>query len=225
LANDLKKMKVLLVLYSGGPHARDEPKLLGCVERKLGVLRKWLEDQGHELVTTSDKDREGSDLDKRIVDAEIVITTPYSPGYITRERIAKAKNLKICITAGVRSDHVDLEAANERKISVIEVTGSEVTSCVVVVMTMLVMVRNFVRGHEQITRGKWDVAAVAKDPYDLEGKVIATVGGGRIDYRVVQRCKPFESKEWAMSDAHYETRKKRVGKACDSCRNVTFPND
>jgi len=217
-------MKVLLVLYSAGRHSSDEPKLLGCIENKHGILRKWLEDQGHELVIISDKDREGSDLDNRIVDAEIVITTPFYPGYITRERIARAKNLKICITAGVGSDHVDLEAANERKISVIEVTGSEVTSFVVVVMTMLVLVQNFVPAHEQIIRGEWDVAAVAKDSYDLEGKVIATVGGGRIGC-VVQRCKAFGPKEWAMSDSHYEACKKRVGKACDSCRNVTFPND
>jgi formate dehydrogenase len=209
-------MKVLLILYSAGRHSRDEPKLVGCIENTLGILRKWFEDQGHELVTTSDKDRGGSDLDKCIVDAEIVITTPLSPGYITRERIAKAKNLKFCITAGVGSDHVDLEAANERKISVIEVTGSEVTSCVVVVTTMLVLVCNFVPAHEQIIRGEWD----------LEGKeAIATVGDGRIGCRVVQRCNPFEPKEWAMSDSNYEARKKRVGKACDSCRNVTFPND
>ena len=34
-------------------------------------------------------------------DAEIVITTPFHPGYINRERIEKAKKLKACITAGV----------------------------------------------------------------------------------------------------------------------------
>jgi formate dehydrogenase len=210
-------MKVLLVLYSAGRHARDEPKLLGCIENELGI-RKWLEDQGHELVTTSDKDREGSDLDKHIVDAEIVITTPFHPGYITRERIAKAKNLKICITAGVGSDHVDLEAANERKIAVIEVTGSNVTSVAEhVVMTMLVLVRNFVPAHDQIVNGEWDVAGVAKDSYDLEGKVIATVGGGRIGSRVLQRCKPFEPKELLYFD--YQPMPAEVEKEI-GCRRV-----
>lgn len=51
------------------------PELLGTTENELG-LRKWLEDQGHKLVTTSDKDREDSEFDKHLVDAEVLITTP-----------------------------------------------------------------------------------------------------------------------------------------------------
>ncbi len=193
-------VKVLLVLYSAGTHAEDEPGLFGCIENELG-LRKLLESQGHELITTDDKEGPDSALDKHIVDAEIVITTPFHPGYITRERIEKAKNLKICITAGVGSDHIDLTAANERKISVLEVTGSNVVSVAEhVVMTMLVLVRNFVPAHEQIANHDWDVAAVAKDSYDIEDKVIATVGAGRIGYRVLERLVAFNPKELLYFD-------------------------
>lgn len=193
-------MKVLLVLYDAGFHATDEPRLLGCTENELGI-RKWLEDQGHELVTTSSKDGSDSMLDKHIVDAEVVITTPFHPGYINRERIEKAKNLKLCITAGVGSDHVDLNAANEHKITVAEVTGSNVVSVAEhVVMTILVLVKNFVPAHQQVINGGWDVAAVAKDAFDLENKVVATVGIGRIGYRVLQRLKPFGVKEMLYYD-------------------------
>ncbi|ODV89800.1 hypothetical protein CANCADRAFT_144271 [Tortispora caseinolytica NRRL Y-17796] len=193
-------VKVLLVLYKGGVHAEQEPKLLGTIENELG-LRGWLEEQGHTLVTTDSKEGDDSVLDKEIVDADVVITTPFHPGYITRERIAKAKNLKICITAGVGSDHVDLTAANERKITVVEVTGSNVVSVAEhVVMTMLVLVRNFVPAHEQIINHEWDVAGIAKDAYDIEGKVIGTVGGGRIGSRVLQRLVPFAPKELLYFD-------------------------
>ncbi|ODV62385.1 formate dehydrogenase (NAD+) ASCRUDRAFT_79915 [Ascoidea rubescens DSM 1968] len=194
-------MKVLAVLYKAGQHAKDEPKLLGCIENELG-LRKWLEDQGHTLVTTDDKEGPDSTLDRELVDADVLITTPFHPGYITRERIAKAKNLKICITAGVGSDHIDLTAANERKISVLEVTGSNVVSVAEhVVMTILVLVRNFVPANNQITiRKKWNVAEVAKDSYDVEGKVIATVGAGRIGYRVLERLVAFNPKELLYFD-------------------------
>ena len=51
------------------------PGLLGTTENELG-LRKWLEDAGHTLVTTSDKEGEGSTFDKELVDAEVIITTP-----------------------------------------------------------------------------------------------------------------------------------------------------
>jgi hypothetical protein len=44
-------------------------------ENELG-LRKWLEDQGHTLVTTSDKEGENSKFDQELVDAEVIITTP-----------------------------------------------------------------------------------------------------------------------------------------------------
>ncbi|CAI4781276.1 BCN_G0052480.mRNA.1.CDS.1 [Saccharomyces cerevisiae] len=85
--------------------------------------------KGYELVTTTDKDPEPtSTVDSELKDAEIVITTPFFPAYISRNRIAEAPNLKLCVTAGVGSDHVDLEAANERKITVTEVTGSNVVS-------------------------------------------------------------------------------------------------
>ncbi len=70
-----EKVKVLAVLYDGGVHAEQVPGLLGTTENELGI-RKWLEDQGHTLVTTSDKEGENSTFDKELVDAEIIITTP-----------------------------------------------------------------------------------------------------------------------------------------------------
>lgn len=53
------------------------PELLGTTENELGI-RKWLEDQGHTLVTTSDKEGENSKFDQELVDSEIIITTPYA---------------------------------------------------------------------------------------------------------------------------------------------------
>lgn len=54
------------------------PGLLGTTENELG-LRPWLESLGHTLVSTSDKDGENSTFDRELVDAEIIVTTPYSP--------------------------------------------------------------------------------------------------------------------------------------------------
>ncbi|KAK9456950.1 hypothetical protein V1511DRAFT_495751 [Dipodascopsis uninucleata] len=193
-------MKVLAVLYKGGQHAKDEPRMYGCLENELG-LRPWLESLGHTYVTTDSKEGADSVLDKEIVDADIVITTPFHPGYINRERIEKAKNLRLLVTAGVGSDHIDLEYANKRKITVAEVTGSNVTSVAEhVVMTMLTLVRNFVPAHEQIVANEWDVAAVAKNSFDLENKVVATIGAGRIGQLVLRRLNGFDCKELLYYD-------------------------
>ncbi|QSS50372.1 NAD-dependent formate dehydrogenase AciA/Fdh [Histoplasma capsulatum var. duboisii H88] len=194
--------KVLLVLYDGGRHAKDQPGLLGASENELG-LRKWLEEKGHTLVTTSDKDGANSKFDQELVDAEVIITTPFHPGYLTAERLAKAKHLKLAVTAGVGSDHVDLDAANKTNggVTVAEVTGCNVVSVAEhVLMTILVLVRNFVPAHEQVASGDWDVAAVAKNEYDIEHKVVGTVGVGRIGERVLRRLKPFDCKELLYYD-------------------------
>ncbi|KAI0930498.1 formate dehydrogenase (NAD+) [Taiwanofungus camphoratus] len=195
-----RNMKVLAILYRGGEAAKQESRLLGTVENQLG-LRQWLESQGHEFIVSDSKEGPDSDFQKHIADAEVLITTPFHPGYLTRDLVNKAKNLKICITAGVGSDHIDLNAAVERKIQVLEVSGSNVTSVAEhVVMSILLLVRNFVPAHEMIERGDWVVSDIARNAFDLEGKVVGTIGCGRIGYRVLQRLMPFDCKELLYYD-------------------------
>ena len=55
-------------------------QLLGSVSGELG-LRKFLEEAGHTLVVTSDKDGPNSVFEKELPDAEIVISQPFWPAY------------------------------------------------------------------------------------------------------------------------------------------------
>jgi len=192
--------KIMAVLYKGGKAAEEEPRLLGTVENQLGI-GKWLKEQGHEFIVTDDKEGPDSVFQKNIQDTEILITTPFHPGYLTADLIKKAEKLKLCVTAGVGSDHVDLNAANEKQITVAEVSGSNVTSVAEhAVMAILTLVRNQIPAHEQIINGKWDVSEVARNAFDLEGKVVGTVGCGRIGYRILQRLQPFDCKELLWFD-------------------------
>lgn len=70
-------------MLQGGIHAEQQPELLGTTENELGI-RKWIEEQGHTLVTTSDKEGEDSVFEKELVDAEVIITTPYAVSPIAR---------------------------------------------------------------------------------------------------------------------------------------------
>ncbi|KAJ1304320.1 hypothetical protein OPQ81_005480 [Rhizoctonia solani] len=195
-----RDLRVLAILYDGGKAAEEEPRLLGTTENKLGIA-EWLKERGHELIVTSDKEGPDSVFQKELPEAEVLITTPFHPGYLTRELIKKAPKLKLCITAGVGSDHVDLNAANEHKITVAEVSGSNVVSVAEhVIMDILLLVRNFVPAHEMIERGDWNVSQIARNAYDLEGKVVGTIGAGRIGYRVLQRLVPFNCKELLYFD-------------------------
>jgi len=195
-----KMVKIMAILYEGGKAAQEEPALLGTVENKLGMA-DWLKEQGHEFIVTADKEGPNSVFQKNLPDTEILITTPFHPGYLTRDLIEKAPKLKLAVTAGVGSDHIDLTAANEKKISVIEVSGSNVVSVAEhVLMTILTLVRNYTPAHEQIVAGEWNVADAARNTFDLEGKVVGTVGAGRIGYRVLQRLQGFGCKELLWFD-------------------------
>ncbi len=169
-------------------------ELLGSVSGELG-LRKFLEDAGHTLVVTSDKDGANSTLDKELPDAEVIISQPFWPAYMTAERIAKAKKLKLIITAGIGSDHTDLQAAMDRGITVAEVTYSNSISVSEhVVMMILALVRNYIPAYGWVVRGGWNIADSVERSYDLEGMNVGTVAAGRIGLAVLRRLKPFDIK-------------------------------
>ncbi|MBA3778228.1 MAG: NAD-dependent formate dehydrogenase [Chloroflexi bacterium] len=167
-------------------------ELLGSVSGELG-LRRFLEGGGHTFVVTSDKEGPDSTFDGELADAEIVISQPFWPAYLTAERIAKAPKLKLAITAGIGSDHVDLEAAIERGITVAEVTYSNSISVSEhVVMMILSLVRNYIPSYGWVVKGGWNIADCVSRSYDLEGMQVGTVASGRIGSAVLRRLKPFD---------------------------------
>ena len=144
---------------------------------------------------TSDKDGQNSVLDRELVDAEIVISQPFWPAYITRERIAKSPKLKLAITAGIGSDHVDLAAAMERGITVAEVTYcNSISVAEHVVMMILGLVRNYIPSYDWVVKRGWNIADCVAREYDLEGMHVGTVAAGRIGLGVLRRLKPFDVK-------------------------------
>jgi formate dehydrogenase len=167
-------------------------ELLGSVSGELG-LRKFLEAAGHELIVTADKDGEASEFERRLPDADVVISQPFWPAYLTAERIAKAPNLKLAITAGIGSDHVDLQAAIESGITVAEVTYcNSISVSEHVVMMILGLVRNYIPSYRIVVDGGWNIADAASREYDLEGMQVGTVAAGRIGSAVLRRLKPFD---------------------------------
>jgi formate dehydrogenase len=169
-------------------------ELLGSVSGALG-LRNFLEEAGHQLIVTSDKDGPESAFELALPAAEIVISQPFWPAYLTAERIAKAPKLKLAITAGVGSDHVDLQAASRRGITVAEVTYSNSISVSEhAVMQILALVRNYIPSYEWVIKKGWNIADCAERAYDLEGMNVGIVAAGRIGLAVLRRLKPFDVK-------------------------------
>jgi formate dehydrogenase len=208
--------------YPGGqttptPQALDfKPgQLLGSVSGELG-LRKFLEARGHQLVVTSDKDGAGSTFERELPDAEVVISQPFWPAYMTAERFAQAPKLKLVITAGIGSDHTDLQAAMSKGVTVAEVTYSNSISVSEhIVMMILTLVRNYIPSHQWVVDGGWNIADCVARSYDLEGMNVGTVGAGRIGTAALRRLKPFDVK------LHY-TDRHRLPDAVEKELDLTF---
>jgi formate dehydrogenase len=193
-------------------------ELLGSVSGELG-LRSFLEKSGHTFTVTSDKDGADSVFERELPDAEIVISQPFWPAYLTANRIAMAPKLTLAITAGIGSDHVDLQAAIDRGITVAEVTYSNSISVSEhVVMMILSLVRNYIPSYQWVVKGGWNIADCVSRSYDLEGMQVGTVGAGRIGSAVLRRLKPFEV------GLHY-TDRHRLPEDVERELNVTYHSD
>ena len=190
-------------------------ELLGCVSGELG-LRKFLEDNGHTLVVTSDKDGEGCQADIELKDADVVISQPFWPYYLTRAKMESAPNLKMAITAGIGSDHVDLQAAMDHKIDVMEVTFCNSRSVAEhIVMMIITLVRDYHNQHAIVKAGGWNIADAVKRSYDVEGMHIGTVAAGRIGLDALRKMKPFGT------HLHYFDRH-RLPESVEKELNLTF---
>lgn len=189
--------------------------LLGSVSGELG-LRTFLEKAGHELVVTSDKDGPDSVFEAELANADVVISQPFWPAYLTAERIAKAPRLKLAITAGIGSDHVDLSAAIRSGITVAEVTYcNSISVAEHVVMMILGLVRNYLPSHQWVLDGGWNIADCVARSYDLEGMSVGTVAAGRIGTAVLRRLAPFDVR------LHY-TDKYRLPESVEDELGLTF---
>lgn len=190
-------------------------QLLGCVSGKLG-LEKWCKENGHELIVISNKDGENSDFDKYLPEADVVISQPFWPAYLTKERLAKAKKLKLAITAGIGSDHVDLKAASEKGVSVVEATGSNSISVAEhIVMMTLSLVRNYLPSHALAANSVWNIADCVSRSYDIANMRFGAIGAGRIGFAVLKRLKAFGC------ELHY-TQRSRMPEEVEKEYGLTF---
>jgi len=112
---------------------------------------------------------------------------------VTQEVIEASQKLKIIARAGVGVDNVDVEAATEKGIMV--VNAPESTSITVAEHTMgiiLSLARKISIADKSVKEGKWEKSKFMGS--ELAGKTLGVIGMGRIGSQVVKRCKAFDMK-------------------------------
>ena len=133
-------------------------------------------------------DTDFGEVDERIKDVDVVITTRIKLG---REQLEKAKKLKLILITATGFNHIDVKSANEFGIKVANVSGYSTNSVAQLAITFLLNGLTPVnRYYDEVKDGKWmDITVPDYQKYpidDVNGKILGIVGFGNIGKRVAQ---------------------------------------
>ena len=134
------------------------------------------------------EDTDSSEIDERIKDVDVVITTRIKLG---KKQFEKAEKLKLILVTATGFNHIDVKSANEFGIKVANVSGYSTNSVAQLAITFLLNGLTPVnRYYEEVKDGKWmDITVPDYQKYpidDVNGKILGIVGFGNIGKRVAQ---------------------------------------
>ena len=110
---------------------------------------------------------------------------------VTKEVIEKAENLKIIARAGVGVDNIDVDAATDHGIMVVNAPQStSITVAEHAMGLMLSLSRKIAIADASVKSGKWEKSKFMG--MELRNKTLGVIGMGRIGSQVVKRSKAFE---------------------------------
>ena len=110
---------------------------------------------------------------------------------ITPEVFAAAPNLKVVARAGVGVDNVDLDAATEHGVVVVNTPGGNTISTAEHTFgLMIALARHIPQGDASLRAGRWDRKLFTG--VELKGKTLGLVGLGRIGQAIAKRAQAFE---------------------------------
>ncbi len=130
------------------------------------------------------------DLKRAIVDVDALISRGFIK--VTKEVLKAAKRLKVIVVHGVGVDHIDLEAARELGIKVIN-TPEALTNTVeeFTVGMIFSLIKRIPQADKAVRRGEWHRKFSNLVGIDLAGKTVGIIGLGRIGSAVARMLKPF----------------------------------
>ena len=156
-------------------------------------------------------------LPKRLTEAELLplvadatALVVRSETKVTRTVIEAAKQLRVVGRAGVGVDNVDVEAATQHGIVVMNTPGGNtVTTAELSFALLLALARKVPQAHASMTAGKWDRKLF--QGLELAGKTLGVLGMGRIGTEVAKRARAFGMNVVAYDPYLTEDRAKAVG--------------
>jgi D-3-phosphoglycerate dehydrogenase len=129
---------------------------------------------------------------------------------VTRKVIEAAPKLRVVGRAGVGIDNVDVEAATQRGVVVMNTPGGNTVTTAELTFFMLgALARHIPQAHSSMTAGKWDRKLYQGS--EIQGKTLGVLGMGRIGGEVAKRALAFGMKVIAYDPFLTEARAKQLG--------------
>lgn len=129
---------------------------------------------------------------------------------VTRKVIEAAPNLRVVGRAGVGVDNVDVEAATQRGVVVMNTPGGNTISTAELSFAMILsLARKLPQAHGSMASGKWDRKQF--QGMELAGKTLGVLGMGRIGSEVAKRALAFGMKVRGYDPFLTEARAKALG--------------
>jgi D-3-phosphoglycerate dehydrogenase len=101
-----------------------------------------------------------------------------------------APDLRVVGRAGVGVDNIDVAAASERGVAVMNSPGGNTISAAELTMAlMLAVARRVTEADRSIREGRWERSTL--QGVELRGKTLGVIGAGRIGWEVAERCRAF----------------------------------
>ncbi len=139
-----------------------------------------------EIRHTDGADRE--ELLAAITDVDAILVR--SATQVDAEALAAAANLKVVARAGVGLDNVDVAAATQAGVMVVNAPTSNIVSAAeLAVALLLASARNISPAHAALRNGEWKRSKYTG--VELSDKTVGVVGLGRIGLLVAQRLSAF----------------------------------
>lgn len=112
---------------------------------------------------------------------------------VTRDIIESAEKLKVIGRAGIGLDNIDVAAAKEKGIAVLNTPGASAVSVAeLTIGLMLAAARHIARGTCGLKQGKWEKKLL--EGHELYGKTLGIIGFGNIGKEVARRALAFDMK-------------------------------
>ncbi|WP_010529738.1 phosphoglycerate dehydrogenase [Lentibacillus jeotgali] len=147
----------------------------------LDVLHK-----GKDVSITKETDLKPEELEKRIPEFDALLVR--SQTKVTRSIIERADKLKIIGRAGVGVDNIDLDAATENGVIVVNAPNGNTNSAAEHTMAMIMTLsRKIPQAHSALKNHKWERSKYVG--VEVKNKTLGIVGLGRIGTEVAYRAK------------------------------------